>query len=132
MQNLSLQSMRDGAVRLLFLQCLLVAIIFIIVAFAAGIPTAYSALIGGSVCVLANLFFMKYFFAFCGARAGQKIVMMMYVAEILKLLITSIFFVLAITFWHVGPLPFLLTYFVVQTSCWLSPWVFRKRTLATS
>lgn len=127
MQNLSLQSMREGASRLLFLQCFIVAIIVIAVVFAADIPTAYSALIGGGVCVLANLFFVKYFFATCDARSGRKIVVMMYIAEIAKLLITAVFFVLAITFWHVDPLPFLLTFFIVQTSHWLSPWLFREK-----
>lgn len=132
MQNLSLQSMREGASRLLLLQLLFTLIITVIAAMVAGISVAYSALVGGSVCVLANLFFVKHFFAYSGARAGQKIVTMMFVAEIIKLSMTAILFVLSITLWHVKPLPFLIAYFIVQSSCWLSPWIFRNNRLATS
>ena len=59
MQNLSLQSMREGASRLLLLQLLIVLVVVIIAACISGIPAAYSTLVGGIVCVLANLFFIK-------------------------------------------------------------------------
>lgn len=132
MQNLSLQSMREGAFRLLLLQLLVALVIVIAVACIFGVLAAYSTLIGGVVCVFANLFFVKQFFKFSGARSGKKIVMAMYLAEIFKLAITAFFFVIAITYWHVQPLPFLIAYFIVQSVSWFSPLIFRVRRLAIS
>lgn len=118
--------MRRGAFRLLLAQGGLTAFLSVIATCVFDIPVAYSVLVGGFVCMIANGFFMYHFFMYYGARAAQKIVYSMYLGECMKLLLTGILMSIAFIYGHVAPLPCILTYLITYQLYFLVPFLFRE------
>lgn len=121
-----LQQARKAAYQFLAFQLILTGIISILFAIFASLNAAYSALLGGAVCVIANSVFISRYFAVTDAQAANTIVKLFYRAEISKLLIIIALFALVMKFVNVLPLTFFITYIVVQLSFWLAPWFFAK------
>lgn len=61
---------------------------------------AYSALIGGSICAVANAYFAKKTFAYRGATSATLMVKSIYIGEFVKLLLIAAGFALAFVFVH--------------------------------
>ena len=87
-----------------------------------GPVTAYSALLGGLVCLLPNCYFAYRAFRFRGARAARHIVRSFYAGEAGKLVITALLF--ALVFSQVTPINALAVFLgfgAVQFIHWLVP-----------
>lgn len=85
----------------------------------AGLETAYSALTGGLISVIANFYFAIQMFA--GARKSpRQLVTAFYVGEAVKILITIVLFVFAIKVMQVLFLPLFITYVITLLVYWFA------------
>ena len=87
-----------------------------------GVVAAYSALLGGLVCLVPNCYFAYRAFKFQGARAARHIVRSFYAGEAGKIMITALLF--ALVFSRVSPinaLAVLLGFGAIQLVHWLVP-----------
>ncbi|WP_026146629.1 F0F1 ATP synthase subunit I [Zestomonas thermotolerans] len=92
-----------------------------------GTVAGYSALLGGLIAWLPNLYFAHKAFRFGGARAAREIVRSFYAGEAGKLVFTAVLF--ALTFAGVKPLvvPALFgTFLLVLAINWFAPWLIRR------
>jgi ATP synthase protein I len=90
-----------------------------------GLVSAYSALLGGLVCVVPNAFLAA---RFIGALKIERsrVFKRLIVSEVLKLVITGVFF--ALVFIYVDPLNtliFFASFIGVQAIHWLSPLILK-------
>jgi len=117
------EGIKSGIKRLFAVQLWLTLIMCGLFAVFQGGPAAYSAAIAGLVCILPNVYFAIKFFKFQGARAAKKIVNAFYKGEAMKLVLTFVLFALAFAALDAVPLPFFLTYIMVQLVAWVAPWI---------
>jgi ATP synthase protein I len=92
-----------------------------------GKVAGYSALLGGMIAWLPNLYFAHKAFRFSGARAAQEIVRSFYAGEAGKLILTFVLF--ALTFAGVKPLeaPVLFgVYLLTLLVSWFAPLLITK------
>lgn len=92
-----------------------------------GKVTGYSALLGGLIAWLPNLYFAHKAFRFSGARAAREIVRSFYAGEAGKLILTFVLF--ALTFAGVKPLeaPALFgSYLLTLLVSWFAPLLITK------
>lgn len=95
---------------------------------ASGSVTGLSALLGGGIAWLPNMYFAMRAFRYRGARAAQKIVRSFYAGAFGKLLLTMALF--SIVFIQVRPinaLALFLGFALVQTLNWIVPLVLAIR-----
>lgn len=123
----SAQLQRPKVLRVIGLQ----AIVTLLVAVGCYLMTdpvaAYSALLGGVVCFLPNLYFAWESFRHQGAQAAKQIVRSFYKAEAVKFGLTAVLFALVFALVRpLNPIYFFLTYVVVQVVHWLSPLVIKR------
>ncbi len=120
--------MQQAAHRLRVIKHLMVgqfiAMCFVAAAFylVKGSVSGYSALIGGFICWLPNLYFALRAFRYRGARAAQKIVRSFYAGAAGKMMLTMAMF--AIVFIKVKPLSagaLFISFALVQTMYWIVP-----------
>ncbi|MAZ78062.1 MAG: hypothetical protein CMF39_05235 [Legionellaceae bacterium] len=114
------QSSKQSANKLIILQAV-VAVVISLVALSWGIKAAYSSLLAGVVCTLANWFFIKRLFRRSMAREARIIVKDFYLAEILKLALIAVLMLLSMLVFKVSLLPFLLTYVLLQVAVLFAP-----------
>jgi len=127
MQNsLLIQSAKIGVNRLLLLQMVVTVLIVISMGLLLDTRAAYSALIGGAICVVTSWYFARRFFAHSGARHAKQIIKSFYLAELLKFLFSIILFSLAFYFMRVRALPFFISYIITQWMFWFAPWLFKS------
>lgn len=81
----------------------------------------WSVLLGGIACVLPNFFFAKYFFSRQHTRRPGQILLVFYLGEFLKLIISALVIVLAIIYLNLLILPTILGYFVANLGFWMAP-----------
>ena len=92
-----------------------------------GFPeTAYATLLGGSVCVLANLSFAGRVFLFSGATRAKQVMNQFYMAEAAKWLLTFGLFAVIIPLLKPEPLPFFAMYIAATMVIWISPYFFKR------
>lgn len=113
------RSLLVSAYRLVGLQAL-VAIAIALIMLLDSKQAAYSALLGGAICVIANAYFALRLFRCVSARALGRIAGNFYKAEFFKLLLTAVLFYLAIKFVNLAILPFFGAYIAIQMVQWLS------------
>ena len=114
-----------GYLRLLAVQLSVVAVITMMLYWVAGSKQAYSALLGGMICIIPSCLFAANAFKHRGARAAKKIVMRFYLGEALKLGLTFILFTLVFIFIPINALAFFATFITAQLLHWLSLFVLR-------
>lgn len=114
------KSPRQSANKLIILQAVIAAVISLI-ALSWGMKAAYSALLAGAVCVLANWFFVRRLFRRSMARAANAIVKDFYIGEVLKLVIIAVLMLVSMLVFKVSLLPFLLTYVLLQAAVLFAP-----------
>lgn len=114
------QSSKQSANKLIILQAV-VAVVISLVALSWGVKAAYSSLLAGVVCTLANWFFIKRLFRRSMAREAKIIVKDFYLAEILKLALIAVLMLLSMLVFKVSLLPFLLTYVLLQVAVLFAP-----------
>ena len=115
---------RNGIKRLLIGQLVLTGFMTLVFAGAQGVQSAYSAVLGGVVCILPNLYFALKLFRYDGAQAAGNIIKAFYKGEAAKLLITIALFALIFKFIPIEALAFFVTFIVVQFLFWIAPWLF--------
>lgn len=92
-----------------------------------SIAAAYSALLGGVICLLPNAYFARRMFRHTGARAARQIVRSFYAAETGKLVFTAILF--GVSFAAVKGLvapALFLGFIAVQIVSWLVPLLWKR------
>lgn len=86
-----------------------------------GTTASFSALLGGLVCILPNLYFVRLLFRYKGARAAKQIVNSFYKGEALKLVFTIALFVLVFKWFKISPLMFFAAFIAAQMVFWFIP-----------
>lgn len=98
--------------------CILAALI---IWFAFGLVSGYSALLGGLIALLANSYFTYKAFKYSGARSAAAIVQSLWAGQFGKMVLTAVFF--ALVFLAVKPLAvlaFFAGYIVVQMTSFIA------------
>ncbi|MCG9584675.1 F0F1 ATP synthase subunit I [Vibrio tubiashii] len=104
---------RALAKQLLMIEASAVALVAAGMAIAVNTEWGISALIGGSIFVVANAVFALCAFLFVGARAAKMVAASFYTGVALKILITVAFFSVAYMYMQVELVPLKLTYLLV-------------------
>jgi ATP synthase protein I len=104
---------RALAKRLLLIQSGVVIFLATGMALAISVDWGLSALIGGSIFVLANAIFALFAFMFSGARAAKAVAASFYTGEALKIVITVVLFSATYMYMQVELVPLKLTYLLV-------------------
>lgn len=104
---------RELAKRLLLIEIGVVTLVAAGLAIAVNTEWGVSALIGGSIFVIANAVFALCAFLFVGARAAKMVAALFYTGEALKILITVALFSVAYMYMQVELVPLKLTYLLV-------------------
>lgn len=104
-KDIALQQ-RRRALYNVFLQLVVAFVVALISWPFSNLRVSYSILLGGLVCVVPSLYFAYKFFSVTGALAAQKIARTFFRAEIGKLLLTGLLFVVVFTFLPVDVAPF--------------------------
>lgn len=97
---------RRRALYNVFLQLVVTLVVAIITWPISNLQVSYSIVIGGLVCVVPSLYFAYQFFSVTGALAARRIAQTLFRAEIGKLLLTGLLFVVVFTFLSVDVAPF--------------------------
>ncbi len=97
-------------------QTIAVIIVATIVLIFASVHAGYSVFIGGLVCILPNVYFASRVFRHEGARAARKILSSFYIGEAVKLLLTALFFGVALVVLKIQPLALFGGYLVAWFS----------------
>ena len=123
----SAQLKRPKVIRIVGLQAAATLLISLAALFSGDKTLAYSALLGGLVCVLPNVYFAWLMFRNMGASAAKEVVRSFYKAEAVKFGLTVVLFALVfIVVRPLNPISFFLTYAVVQSVHWLAPLVMKR------
>ncbi|NOH81444.1 F0F1 ATP synthase subunit I [Vibrio sp. RE86] len=104
---------RELAKRLLMIEIGAVTLVAAGMSIAVNTEWGVSALIGGSIFVIANAVFALCAFLFVGARAAKMVAVSFYTGEALKILITVALFSVAYVYMQVELVPLKLTYLLV-------------------
>ncbi|WP_106476804.1 F0F1 ATP synthase subunit I [Phytohalomonas tamaricis] len=119
---------RPHVYRLLIVQLAVALVLTVISALTQGYGAAQSALLGGLVCLLPNLYFAWRAFRVQGARMARQIITGFYKAEAGKFGLTvALFTIVFITAPPSNPAFFFGAYVAVQLVHWLGPWLVLKR-----
>ena len=105
-------------IKIQLLVTILVASIFWV--FVSG-KAAYSALVAGLICALANWYFTRRVFRYWGARAAKQFVIAFCFGELMKLVIEAVLVVIALLYFNVEFGPFLTNFIVSLLIYWLAP-----------
>lgn len=110
-----------GARRLLLIQLGVSMLIACIALWVNSVAAAYSAVLGGLVCVVPNAYFVRALFSHGGARAARQIVNGFYRGEALKLTLSAALFTLVFKCFTIDPLVFFMAYITAQMVFWFAP-----------
>lgn len=111
---------KKSAQKLVIFQAVIALILAVLLLFWGGRP-AYSALVAGVICVVANSVFIYKLFGETRAQAAKKIVWNFYTGEIIKLIIIAALMIMAIKWLNINIIPAVLAYFVLQLSMLFAP-----------
>lgn len=114
-----------GFPRLLATQFLVTVVMTSLLWWFADNTMAYSALLGGLVCIIPGAAFALQAFKYKGAQAAKKIMMRFYWGEALKLGLTFILFTLIFVFVPIDALPFFITFIATQMIYWFAPFILK-------
>jgi ATP synthase protein I len=117
---------QKGVQRLLFVQ-FCVTVLLACGALCVDKVAAVSALLGGLVCVIPNVYFARTLFKHQGARSARKIVNGFYAGEAYKLVLTVALFAMVFKTMMVNPLVFFLAYVVTQLVFWFAPLIINNK-----
>ena len=107
----------------IYAQMSLTIIVSAILWWVLDLQAAYSALIAGVICALANWYFTWRVFRHWGARAAKQFMIAFCVGEVMKLIILAVLFVLAIMFLRITFGPFLISFIINLMIYWFAPFI---------
>ncbi len=102
-----------------FLVTAISTILFMMLSFKA----AYSAFIGGIICVMPNVVFVIYAYRFGGARAAKKIASSFYRGEALKIMLTALMFAVTFIYIPISIGPLMTTFVLGLMVFWIAPFI---------
>lgn len=112
---------KRGIVRLWLVQLCTTLVFAVLCAVVSGTNAAISALLGGVVCVIPNIYFARKLFKYQGARSAKQIVNSFYKGEAAKILL-SVFLFTAVFMWvKITPLAFFTAYIMILMTHWFAP-----------
>ncbi len=114
---------KQGIIRFWFIQISLVLLLTVFIAIMYNAHAAYSAFLGGVVCIIPNALFAARLFKYQGARVAKQIVNNFYKGEALKIGLSVLLFSLVFAFCNIVPLAFFTSYVLVLMTHWLTPWI---------
>ena len=114
---------KHSIIRFWLVQLGLVLLLAMFCAVKYNYNSAYSALLGGLVCIIPNALFALKLFKYHGARAARQIVNNFYKGEALKIVLSIILFTTVFIFCKITPLAFFASYVLVLMTHWLAPWI---------
>lgn len=128
MTNASARRERPDGRRLLSAQAIATALTLLLAAVVAGAEAALSALLGGAICIIANLYFIWRITRSGGGRQARRFVSDLYRAEAGKFGLTvALFAALFATVPPSNPIFFFGAYVAAQFAHWLVPLLIRDR-----
>ena len=115
-----MRSVRLIAYRLVRLQAVVVVIIALCW-WIKGATEELSALLGGAICVLSNLYFAWRLFAITSSRAAKRIMINFFLGELIKLVLSAVLVILVMVFIPVAIVPFIIGFVGAQFGFWFAP-----------
>lgn len=103
---------RKVALQQIFIALALIFSSTLVTYFFAGYDAAQSAVIGGLVAIVPQIFFAFKAFQYAGASAAKKVMDAFYSGVRIKLVLTAILFALCFKFLQLVLLAFFITYFI--------------------
>lgn len=119
-KNSMSRTTRSVAYRLVGVQAVIVLIIAMLWLI-GGVTEAWSALLGGTACVLPSLYFARRFFASADSMAARRILTAFYLGELVKLALSAGLVAVIILFVPVSIAPFMVGFVGAQFGFWLGP-----------
>ncbi len=95
-----------------------------------GFSAGFSTFAGGLTCALPNLYFARQFFSSTGALAAKQILRGMYRAEMIKLLLTALLFMVVFTYLPVEAGFLFIGFVLAQLTVWFSPLIIASETVS--
>lgn len=89
--------------------------------------SAFSAIVGGLICIIPGWYFAFQAFRYSGARAAKQIVLRFYWGEAVKYLLTIMLFALAFKFLPISAFACFVSYIAAQLALWSAPWVLQQK-----
>lgn len=115
---------RIEALRLISVSAVAVVIVSLLLLVTQNRYIACSVLLGGLVWLLPNLYFAAKVFAKVGPKTtSQGLLRNFYQAEIIKLALYAILFIVVVKFLSMAVLPLLIGYAVAQIAFWSAPFL---------
>lgn len=93
-----------------------------------GLAACASVWVGGLTCALPQLYFARRFFSATGALAVKPIVRGMYRAEMIKLLLTGLLFLVVFKTLPIDVLAFFVGFVLTQFAAWIAPLMIQMNT----
>lgn len=130
MRNMSksvLHSKRIEAFQLVSIPAGVVIIISLLLLMAKDSNMSFSVLMGGLVWLGPNLYFaIKVFFGGGAKITPQSMLINFYRAEVTKLALCAIFFIIIVKYLPIAILPLLAGYSIAQVAFWIAPFLLYK------
>lgn len=115
---------RSKAYRLVAIPIVAAVFLAFILFLVKGLNAGYSALLGCGIWALPNLYFAKKVLTDNIAQSAKQLAQLFYRAEITKLLLSGVLFVLVIKFLPINTLAVLGAYLVAQLTFMISIWLY--------
>lgn len=110
-----------AAYYVVFWQAVIVLLVAFISLLIANRVAAYSALLGGAASVLPSFLFAQQLFKTTAARNAQRIVVVLFVGELLKLILSGVLLVIMIMWLPVSVLPLVIGFVSAHLGFWIAP-----------
>lgn len=121
------QLSKRGIVRLWLIQLGTTLIFAVICAIAFGVNAASSALLGGMVYIVPNVYFARTLFKYQGARSAKQIVNSFYKGEALKIILSLLLFTAVFVWVKITPLAFFAAYIMLLMTHWFAPLIIANK-----
>ncbi len=122
-QDLEVKNPKKLIYGVIVAQLILTVIVAGIVWPVMNLQAAYSALIAGVICAVANWYFTWRVFRHQGARAAKQFLIAYCFGEVMKLLLLGALFVVAVLHLRIVFGPFLISFIINLMIYWLAPFV---------
>lgn len=110
---------RKEAQRIFAIQLLITLFAVAVALVFFGVRSAYSAGIGGGISIIATAYFASKVFSAGPGSSAAQIARKFFIGEVVKLALTVILFIIALTWLDVSFLPLFLTYMITLLAYWL-------------
>lgn len=112
-------SANKTARKIILIQMLVTAVAVVISLAIIDLKAGYSAFVGGGISIISTLYFAHKVFSAGPGSSAQQVAKVFYIAELVKILLTGLLFVIALLWLDLSFLPLFLTYAVTLLAYWL-------------